>query len=189
MAYSKVIYGGNTIIDLTADTVSAEKLLLGYTAHGADGEALSGTCTFDADTSDANAADGDILAGKTAYKGGERLTGTMQNRAAVSGTISAKAGRYTIPEGYHNGNGSVGISLTEQEKIIAGNIKSGVTILGVTGNYSGAGVSVQEKTVTPGTSAVAVLPDAGYFLSKVTVNAIPYAETPNASGGTTVTIG
>ena len=52
---SKVIYGGTTLIDLTADTVQANKLLYGYTAHGADGEEITGSCTYDADTQDANA--------------------------------------------------------------------------------------------------------------------------------------
>lgn len=43
MGVSKIVYGGNTLIDLTADTVSANKLLLGETAHGADGEPIVGT--------------------------------------------------------------------------------------------------------------------------------------------------
>ena len=42
MAISKVVYGGDTLIDLTEDTVVANKLLSGYTAHGADGEAITG---------------------------------------------------------------------------------------------------------------------------------------------------
>ena len=43
MGISKVVYGGNTLIDLTADTVTAADLLQGVTAHGADGEAVTGT--------------------------------------------------------------------------------------------------------------------------------------------------
>lgn len=43
MAVSKVNYGSTTLIDLTGDTVTADKLLSGYTAHGADGEAITGT--------------------------------------------------------------------------------------------------------------------------------------------------
>ena len=43
MAVSKVNYGTTTLIDLTGDTVTADKLLAGYTAHGADGEAITGT--------------------------------------------------------------------------------------------------------------------------------------------------
>lgn len=43
MGISKVVYGGETLIDLTSDTVSADKLALGATAHAADGEAVVGT--------------------------------------------------------------------------------------------------------------------------------------------------
>lgn len=189
---SKVVYGGKTIIDLTADTITADKVLSGYTTHGKDGAPITGTCTFDADTGDATAAVAEILATKTAYVNGVKLTGTMKNNGAVAGTISTKAGEYTIPIGYHDGSGKVSISSTEQAKIIATNIRDGVTILGVTGTMSGTeGAKAQAKTVTPATTAQTVLPDStsGYnYLSQVTVSAIPYVESDNAAGGVTVTI-
>lgn len=90
MAVSKVVYGGTTLIDLTADTVTKEKVLSGYTAHGADGEVINGICTYDSDTQDATAADSEILYGKTAYVKGTKKNGTMTNNGAVSGTISKK---------------------------------------------------------------------------------------------------
>ena len=189
MAKNKIIYGGTTLVDMTGDTATASQILDGYTAHINTGEQVEGTCTYDADTSDATAVVAEILNTKTAYANGAKLTGTMPNRGAVTGTITTKAGQYTIQQGYHDGSGKVGISSTEQAKIIAGNIKSGIVILGVTGDYSGESVTAQTKTVTPATTSQTVLPDSGYdYLSQVTVNAIPYVETPNAHG-TTVTIG
>lgn len=191
MAYSKVIYGGKTLIDLTGDTVQADKLLAGYKAHGADGEVINGTCDFDANTQDATATDSEILSGETAYVRGNKVTGKMKNNGAVSGTISSKAGKYTVPQGYHDGSGTVQIDPTEQAKLTPANIREGVTILGVAGEMSGTeGEKAQEKTVTPSTTEQTVVPDAGFTcLSSVTVAAIPYVESDNSAGGVTVTIG
>lgn len=190
MAISKVIFGDETLIDLTADTIKADKLLKGYTAHSADGNAITGTCTFDANTQDATATADEILLGEIAYNKGNKLTGTMPNNGAVKGEITTKAGQYTIPKGYHDGSGKVGISSTEQAKIIATNIREGVTILGVSGSMSGTeGAKAQSKTVTPTVNGFDVLPDNGYnYLSQVTVAKIPYVESTNSAGGKTVTI-
>lgn len=191
MAVSKVIYGGNVLIDLTNDTVTADKILAGYKAHGPDGEVINGSCAFDVDSSGATATAAEILTGKKAAIKGSMATGTMKNNGAVDGSISTRDGQYTVPQGYHDGSGKVGIASAEKEKIIAANIREGVTILGVTGSMSGTeGAKPQAKTVTPTTTAQEVLPDEGYnYLSQVTVNAIPYAESENSAGGTTVTIG
>lgn len=187
---NKVIYGGSTLIDLTGDDVTASDVLSGKKFHLPSGEPKTGSCSYDADTSDATATAAEILATKTAYKNGSKITGEMPNRGGVTGTISTKTGEYTIQQGYHDGSGKVGISSTEQAKIIAENIKNGVTILGVEGTYSGQAISVEaNKNATPTTSQQVITPSSGYdYLAQVTVAAIPYTETDNASGGKTVTI-
>ena len=188
---SKIIYDGNVLIDLTSDTITAADLASGKTAHDKSGAPITGTNTFDSDTSDDTATAAEILATKTAHARGTALTGSMPNNGAVSGTISTLDGDYTVPQGYHDGSGKVAISTTEKAKIVAGNIRQGVTILGVQGTMSGSeDVVAQSKTVTPTASAQTITPDTGYnYLAQVTVNAIPYSESDNSAGGVTVTIG
>lgn len=187
---NKLVWFGETKFDTSADTITADKLLEGYTAHDKSGAPITGTCTFDSDTSEDTAAVAEILTGKTAHARGAQLTGTMPNRGAVTGTINTKAGSYTIPQGYHDGSGAVSIDATEQSKLVANNIKAGIEILGVTGSYTGEGVSAQSKTATPSNVAQVIVPDVNYdYLSQVTINAIPYTETDNAAGGVTITIG
>ena len=186
-----VLASGEVLIDLTADTVDAAHLLSGYTAHDKSGAPITGSCDYDSDTSDDTAAVSEILAGKTAHARGAQLTGTMPNRGGVTGTIATKAGQYTVPQGYHDGSGKVSIDATEQAKLIPGNIREGITILGVEGTMSGSeSENKQAKTVTPTFSQQVVLPDTGYTcLSQVTVAAITVTYSDNAAGGQTVTIG
>lgn len=190
MGRSKIIYGGEVLLDLTADTIEPGKVLLGFKYHGSDGELHTGTCTFDLDTSGATVKASEILLGKTAGARGSLITGSMPDNGAVAARISTVNGEYIVPLGYHDGSGKCVIDPDEAAKIIAANIKKGVTILGVEGTYGGESVSVQTKTVDPLTTSQKVLPDPNYdYLSEVTVNAIYYNETDNAAGGKTVTIG
>lgn len=190
MANNKIIYGGNTLIDLTADTVEASDVRQGVTFHDKSGEVLEGISTKDADTQDATASASDILSGITAYARGAKLTGTMPNRGAITASILTVGGGYTIPNGYHDGSGTVGISAADQAKIIPNNIRENITFLGVTGTMSGSeDVHAQAKTVTPGITAATYTPDTDYnYISQFTVNAIPYEVTPNSAGGNTITI-
>lgn len=187
---NKVVYGGNTLIDLTADTVTPSALQFGYVAHDRSGAVITGTNTFDADTTDANAQASEILLSKTAYVAGSKLTGTMPNRGAVTGAISTVSDEYTIPQGYHDGSGKVAIASAEQLKIIETNIRQGVTILGVVGTMSGSeDVHAQARVATPSTAVQTITPETGYnYLTQVTIYEIPYAEADNPQGGVTVTI-
>lgn len=104
----------------------------------------SGTAKF-YDASEADAAAGNVLTGKVFIGQNGQDTGSMANNGSTSGTISTKAGTVTIPAGYTSG-GTVSISSTEQAKVIAGNIKSGVTLLGVSGSLTTPTISQDGTT-------------------------------------------
>ena len=185
-----VLSSGETLIDLSGDTVDAAHVLKGSTFHDKSGAPKTGTCSYDSDTSDDTVAAAEMLVGKTAHARGVKITGTMPNNGAVSGSIATKDEQYTVPQGFHDGSGKVGIASAEKAKLIPGNIKSGVEVLGVTGSYGGESINAQTKSVTPSFTQQVVQPDDGYdYLSTVTVAAIPVAYADNAAGGRTVTIG
>jgi hypothetical protein len=196
---NKVVFGNTTVMDISDTTADPTKVLASEKFYDRSGAPQTGACTFDADTSDANATAAQILSGTeqnpiTAYVNGNKITGAMPNRGGVTGTISTVAGTYSIQNGYHDGSGTVAIDSTEQAKIVAGNIKKDVTILGVTGTYEGSATPTSAaKTVTPYTTSKTYLPSGEStpvdYYSQVTVNAISYVETDNAQGGKTVTIG
>ena len=185
-----VLSSGETLIDLSGDTADAAHVLKGSTFHDKSGAPKTGTCTYDSDTSEDTVAVSEMLVGKTAHARGVKITGTMPDNGAVSGSIATKDGQYTVPQGFHDGSGKVGIASAEKAKLIPGNIKSGAEVLGVTGSYSGESINAQTKSVTPSFTQQVVQPDDGYdYLSTVTVAAIPVAYADNAAGGRTVTIG
>lgn len=190
MAVNKVIYGGNTLIDLTGDTVTKDKLLVGTSAHNMAGVKIDGECTFDADTSDATAVSSEVLKGSTYYARGSKATGTMPNIGSQNEDIDNVDDQVIIQQGYHDGSGKIKIADVEKKKIVPANIKEGVSILGVVGTLEpSSSVTAQSKTVTPTSEKQTIIPDSNYdYLSQVVVNAIPYVETANAAGGTTVTI-
>ena len=106
---NKVIIGKEVKLDLTADSVTPDKLAKGITAHDKTGAPITGTSTKDVDSTDATVAVAEMLDGKTAYARGAKLTGTMPNNGAVAGKITQKDGKYTIPMGFHDGSGSAAI--------------------------------------------------------------------------------
>ena len=186
-----VLASGEVLIDLTGDTVDAAHVLDGFTFHDKSGAPVTGTCTYDSDTSDDTAAVGEILSGKTAHARGALLTGTMPNNGAQMGSINAKEQEVIIAQGYHDGSGKVSISADEQAKLIPNNIREGITILGIEGTMSGSeSVVAQARTVTPKFTQQVISPEDGYtHLSQVTVQPITVSYSDNSAGGKTVTIG
>lgn len=190
---NKVVFGNTTIMDISDTTADPSKVLASEKFYDRSGAPQTGTCTFDADTSDADATAAEILLNKSAYVNGNKLTGTMPNRGAVHGVISDLVTPYGIQNGYHDGSGDVSIDPTEAAKIIAGNIKKDIVILGIRGEYEGAATPTSTaKTVTPYTTAKTYNPtadDSVDYYSQITVSAITYTETDNSAGGKTATIG
>ena len=195
--YNKIIINGETKIDLSLDDVTQAAVASGVYFHDATGARLVGSCTYDADTKDASANAAAILYGETAYVNGSKVTGNMPNRGGVTGTISDKSEQYTIQQGYHDGSGKVSIDSAEQSKLIAQNIRQGITLLGVAGSMSGSeDVHAQAKSVTPTFASQTIAPDAPTYnyLTQVTVNAIPVTEqrtfpSSATNSGYTVTVG
>lgn len=186
-----VLASGEVLIDLTGDTVDAAHVLDGYTFHDKSGAPVTGTCTYDSDTSGDTAAVGEILSGKTAHARGALLTGTMPNNGAQMGSINTKTQEVIIAQGYHDGSGKVSILADEQAKLIPRNIREGITILGVEGTMSGSeSVVAQARSVTPKFTQQVISPEDGYtHLSQVTVYPITVTYSDNSAGGKTVTIG
>lgn len=101
-----------------------------------------GTAKF-YDTSGADATASHILTGKTAYGASGSISGSMANNGSTSGTIGTKAGTVTIPAGYTSGGT---VSLTNVTDCVAGNILSGKSILGVSGNLQMPSISQDSTT-------------------------------------------
>lgn len=153
-------------------------------------EILGITGTF---TSDGTAVAGEILSGKTAYVGGSKVTGTMSNRGSNNVTVSTKSGT-TIPAGYYDGGGKAVIDSTSSTNLIAGNIKDGITILGITGTLEpSSAITHMAKSITPMFSSQTFLPSGEStpvdYYDSITVAAISVTEAQTTgTTGYTVTV-
>ena len=114
MANNKVILSdGTTLIDLTEDTGDNDRIIAGTIIHRADGVKITGNNENIVDTEilsgEAAATAALIYSGRIAYINGNKLKGTMSNRGAVNIVLDNDTISYTVPKGYHNGNGVVTI--------------------------------------------------------------------------------
>lgn len=143
-------------------------------------KSTTGTATF-YDTSDADAVAGNLLAGKKAYGSGGTINGSMVNNGDTSGTISTKAGTVSVPLGYTSG-GTVSIASAQQDLIVSGNIKSGVTILGV----SGSSMVLDTTIATGGASASNILSGYSAFVNGSKIDGSATVPTVAQDGSTHV---
>lgn len=197
MANNKVVYYGETLMDITDTTASASDVLSGKIFYGADGSRLEGSI------------DNITMTHAT-------LAETTDPTYALTGVTDV----IKIPVGYNTNTRHAGISSTDKKKLIATNIKSGVTILGVEGSYeptydtpsitvstgglitaSANGKSNTQqlttqtaKSVTPTKSQQTAVASGRYTTGAVTVAAIPSqyiipsgSETKTANGTYDVT--
>lgn len=181
---------GEVLIDLTQDDVKPEHVQKDIYFHDKTGKRQQGTNTKTVDASEATAEAAEVLDGRTFGKGSEMQTGTMPDNSGKDVIITKKEGT-AIPVGYSDGTGRAKLSDSDLANLIAGNIKEGVTILGVEGDYGADDISSQSKEVTPSFEDQIFNPsdDGVTFYSSVKVNAIPVDRKDNEAGGVTVTIG
>ena len=130
MGNSKVIFNAKVLIDLTGDTVAAAKLLEGATAHGKDGERVTGTI-LDRNTVGKHGAVG----ASSAYPS-VAVTPVERDTQAYQNTDGVKRVYLKPPAGYYNGETYVGDSYATVARVIGlneGNLCAGSSVLDVTG--------------------------------------------------------
>lgn len=130
MGNSKVVFNAKVLIDLTGDTVAAAKLLEGATAHGKDGERVTGKM-LDRNTVGKHGAVGASTAfPRVAVTPVERDTQAYQNTDGVSRLFLKP------PAGHYDGTSYVGETFAKVASTIGlndGNLCAGNTVLGITG--------------------------------------------------------
>lgn len=137
------------------------------------------------DSSDATATAAQILDGATAYVDGEKVEGTMPNNGAAEETLDASTTSYTIPAGYHNGEGTVSVSLETKS---ATPTKSPQTISPTAGKLlSSVSVEAIPATYQDVSGVTAAAPDVLTGKAIVTSDGIVQGSMPN-NGATNGTI-
>ena len=95
---------------------------------------INALVTLSEGSADATAAAEDILSGKSAYVGGSKITGSIASKAAA--TITPSTTDQTIAAGQYLSGVQ---TIAGDANLVAGNIKSGVSIFGIAGTHAGGG--------------------------------------------------
>ena len=191
---NKVVFGANTLIDISNTTATADKILHGYGAYGADGAWMDGTASAGSgsavsivDTLDANGGtirtitsvslSGDtvsadkILSGYTAHNAlGEAITGTY------------------IPPAGATIQSNKTVSPTESQQVVTPSTGydalAQVTVSAISSTYVGSGIDQNDSTDLTASGDTVTVP-AGYYATQATkAVASGTAGTPSASKGT-----
>ena len=185
-----VLANGEVLIDLTQDDIKPENVDKGKYFHDKAGKRQQGTSTKTVDASEVTAEASEVLKGRTFGKGSEVVTGDMPDNSDKDVIVTSKEGT-PIPLGYTDGSRVAKLSDDDLAKLIPGNIKEGVTILDVEGEYGADDVSSTKKEVRPTFQKQIFNPseDGVSFYSSVEVEAITVDRKDNEAGGVTVKIG
>ena len=130
MGNSKIVFNARVLIDLTADTVAAAKLLEGATAHGKDGERVTGTML------DRNTVGKHGAVGMASNFAAVAITPVTRNTQAHANVDGVNRLCFQPPAGWYSGGSYVGETYANVASAIGlndGNLCAGNTVLGITG--------------------------------------------------------
>lgn len=172
---NKVVYGGQTLIDISDTTATADKILEGYTAYGADGQKLTGTASGQSllvvDTIDEHGGTIRTITGKVVQLQTKTITPTSQAQTVNPDTGYDGFSQVTVnaAEGETINNQNKTVTPTESQQVItadAGYTGLGtVTVNAISSTYVGSGVSRKTSSDLTASGATVTVP-AGYYASQ-----------------------